>query len=70
MEIIHISMHGDYRLIAEAFLCNTVKWAKKRNGHFTFKSVIDSWDTHLIENINSGAILFFFLMWYAWVHQS
>ena len=31
----------------------------KRNDHFTFKSVIDSWDMHSDENINSGAILSF-----------
>ena len=31
----------------------------KHNDHFTFKPVIDNWDTHSDENINSSVILFF-----------
>ena len=30
-----------------------------RNGHFTFKSVIDSWGVSSDENVNSGVILSF-----------
>ena len=44
-------------------LCNGLK--AKHNGHFTFKSVIDSWGSCSNENINSGVILSF-----VWVHQS